>query len=44
MQPNDMLFAALTEDRRNRMVRDRRSRRHLRRTATPRRGRPVRAD
>jgi hypothetical protein len=44
MQPNDMLFAAMTEDRRSRMVRDRRSRRHLRQTATPRRGRRARAD
>jgi hypothetical protein len=44
MQPNDMLFAALTEDRRSRMVRDRRNRRHLRQPAIPRRGRRVRAD
>jgi hypothetical protein len=44
MQPNDMLFAAMTEARRSRLTRDRRSRRHLRDGASPRRGLRARRD
>jgi hypothetical protein len=44
MQPNDMLFAAMTEARRSRLARERRSRRHLRDGASPRWGRRVRRD